>query len=436
MKAGGLSRIKFILIIAALLLIILAGAFWYVTTEYKVTEMAVEGNIHYTSQEVADMVLPGGIRNNSLYLKLWYRNRQMPDIPFVETMDVEILSHHKIQVTVYEKALAGCFEYLGKYMYFDKDGIVVESSSKLTEGVPQIKGLSFDHVVLFEQLPVDNEDIFSEILKVTQLLDKYELKADQIYFSTIGEVTLYFDQVRVTMGGEDYIDEKVMELIEILPNLGGMSGILHMESYTPETTKVTFVPDDINAVAKKAAEEAAAQEGAIGEGDDEGSTDPADSNADNDTAAGSSGSQDSGAGGESPAPSDSAGSGAGTNSESSSGASNTATTSTSNTETTTENSSKKNSNTAAGNDTSGTNASAGGEGTAAGSGNAGGTNASTTADQAGTGDSNTTNTGNATNTAASDTGAATGGAGSAQTDTGNASATVNDDGIIEISVID
>ncbi|MBR6315602.1 MAG: hypothetical protein IKR58_01205 [Lachnospiraceae bacterium] len=392
MKAGGLSRIKFILIIAALLLIILAGAFWYVTTEYKVTEMAVEGNIHYTSQEVANMVLPGGIRNNSLYLKLWYRNRQMPDIPFVETMDVEILSHHKIQVTVYEKALAGCFEYLGKYMYFDKDGIVVESSSKLTEGVPQIKGLSFDHVVLFEQLPVDNEDIFSEILKVTQLLDKYELKADQIYFSTIGEVTLYFDQVRVTMGGEDYIDEKVMELIEILPNLEGMSGILHMESYTPETTKVTFVPDDINAVAKKAAESAA--------------------------------------------PSDSAGSGAGTNSESSSGASNTATTSTSNTETTTENSSKKNSNTAAGNDTSGTNASAGGEGTAAGSGNTGGTNASTTADQAGTGDSNTTNTGNATNTAASDTGAATGGAGSVQTDTGNASATVNDDGIIEISVID
>ncbi|MBR4759021.1 MAG: hypothetical protein IK078_02595, partial [Lachnospiraceae bacterium] len=273
MKAGGRSRLKFILITAALLLLVLAGAFWYVTTEYKVTELAVEGNIHYTNQEVADMVLPGGIKNNSLYLEMWYRNRQMPDIPFVETMDVEIINHHKIKVTVYEKALAGCFEYLGKYMYFDKDGIVVESSSQLTEGVPQIKGLSFDHVVLFEQLPVDNEDIFSEILKVTQLLDKYELKADQIYFSTIGEVTLYFQQVRVTMGGEDYIDEKVMELIEILPNLEGMSGILHMESYTPETTKVTFVPDDIDAVAKKATEDAAEGQEGQEEGSGEGSAD-------------------------------------------------------------------------------------------------------------------------------------------------------------------
>ena len=48
MKAGGRSRMKFILITAALLLLVLAGAFWYVTTEYKVTELAVEGNIHYT----------------------------------------------------------------------------------------------------------------------------------------------------------------------------------------------------------------------------------------------------------------------------------------------------------------------------------------------------------------------------------------------------
>ena len=238
------NRKIFMAVLIVLLLAALAGGTWYVLTEYKVTELEVEGNIHYTRDEIARMVLPGGVRNNSLYLKLWYRNREMEEIPFVETMDVEIISHHKVKVTVYEKALAGCFEYLGNYMYFDKDGVVVEASSQTTEGVPQIKGLTFDHVVLYEPLPVQNDEIFSEILKVTQLLDKYELTADQIFFSSSGDVTLYFGKVRVNMGGEANVDEKVMQLREILPNLEGKSGILHMESFTAETTKVTFVPDD------------------------------------------------------------------------------------------------------------------------------------------------------------------------------------------------
>ena len=243
MKPGRKGR-RFLLIMTIVIILLLTAGSLYVLNEYKVTELAVEGNIHYTNEEIASIVLPGGIRNNSLYLKLWYQNRRIDDLPFVENMDVEIVSHHKIKVNVYEKALAGCVEYLGSYMYFDKDGIIVETSSSLTEGVAQIKGLTFDHVVLYEPLPVENDDIFQEILKVTQLLSKYQLTADQIFFSSAGEVTLYFDKVRVSMGDETYIDEKVMELLEILPNLEGKRGVLHMETYGPETTKVTFVPDD------------------------------------------------------------------------------------------------------------------------------------------------------------------------------------------------
>ncbi len=238
------SRKKFIAISLLVILLILAGTVYYLLTEYKVTDVMVEGNIHYTAAEIRDMVLPGGIKDNSLYLRLYFRNREMEDIPFIETMDVEIMTHNMIKVVVYEKALAGCIEYLGKYMYFDKDGVVVESSEQTTPGVPQIKGLTFESVMLHEPLPVGNPDIFSEILKVTQLLDKYQLTADQIFFSNKGNVTLYFGNVRVDMGGEANVDEKVMQLREIIPHLEGKSGILHMENFNKETTTVTFVPDD------------------------------------------------------------------------------------------------------------------------------------------------------------------------------------------------
>lgn len=45
---------------------------------------------------------------------------------------------------MYEKNIVGYVHYLGKNVYFDKDGIVVESSDQEIEGVPLIKGLTFD----------------------------------------------------------------------------------------------------------------------------------------------------------------------------------------------------------------------------------------------------------------------------------------------------
>ena len=38
----------------------------------------------------------------------------------------------------------------------------------------------------------------------------------------------------------DYIDEKIMKLKMILPNIEGKNGVLRMENYTPQSTDVTF----------------------------------------------------------------------------------------------------------------------------------------------------------------------------------------------------
>ena len=65
-------------------------------------------------------------------------------------------------------------------MYFAKDGYVVESSGIRTQGVPQITGLTFNHIVLGEQLPVENPEVFAGIMDMTKLLNKYQLTADKI----------------------------------------------------------------------------------------------------------------------------------------------------------------------------------------------------------------------------------------------------------------
>lgn len=225
------------------LLIALAAGYAYVITNYTVTTVYVEGNIHYTNEEIIGMVMEGNYGNNSLLLSLRYKDKSIEGVPFIEKMDVSVENPHTIKIEVYEKALAGYVEYLERYMYFDKDGIVVESSKEKTAGIPQVTGLTFDHVVMYEPLPVEDPGIFRSILSITQLVNKYNLSTDRIYFGADGSLTLYFGDVRASLGMGDYLDEKIMILQDILPKLSGQKGTLRMENYTEDTKNIPFESD-------------------------------------------------------------------------------------------------------------------------------------------------------------------------------------------------
>lgn len=243
MKSRRKQIIKCI-VLFCLLAAILAGAATYVLTTYRVETVYVEGNVHYTEEEIRELVMSGFLGDNSLYLSFKYREKGVEDIPFVDVMNVSILSPDTIRITVYEKALAGYVKYLDTYMYFDKDGYVVESSGTATDGVPQITGLSFDHVVLGEQLPVEDKAIFAQIMELTKLLNKYELSADNIYFNSSNEVTITFDEVKVSLGSDtDNLESKLSLLKDFLVTLEGKSGTLRMTTYSEDGGSYTFEPD-------------------------------------------------------------------------------------------------------------------------------------------------------------------------------------------------
>ena len=118
--------------ITVLVLAVMLGIFVFFNDYFTVKTVVVEGNFHYTDEEIQEMVLGGTLGRNSLYLTLKYHNKQVEDVPFIETMDVNIVSADTVKITVYEKTMAGFVEYMGQYFYFDKDGTVVESSDVKT----------------------------------------------------------------------------------------------------------------------------------------------------------------------------------------------------------------------------------------------------------------------------------------------------------------
>ena len=237
----GKSKRMLVLSVTFLLLVaVLVSGYEYILHHYTVTTVYVEGNVHYTNEEIIEMVMGGRFGHNSLFLSLKYKDKGMEDIPFIQTMDVSIETNDTIRINVYEKALAGYVSYLGRYVYFDKDGIVVETSTEETTGVPQVTGLVFDHVILHERLPVEDPEVFDKVLNITQQLSRYSMSADKIYFDSDYNVTLLFGEARVALGNDRFVDEKIMKLQYIMPDLIGKKGTLDMREYSEDTKSYSF----------------------------------------------------------------------------------------------------------------------------------------------------------------------------------------------------
>ena len=225
-------------------MVILIGIWYYFLSAYSIKTVYVEGNIHYTQEEIKDIVMEGKLGSNSLYLSLKYKNKGVEGIPFVDIMDVSILSPDTIKIKVYEKALAGYIEFMDRYMYFDKDGYVVESANVKTVGIPQITGLSFEYVILGEKLPIKNDIIFEQIMDITKLLTKYELIVDKIYFQSESDINLYFGNIRVLLGDSKGLEEKIMILPKFLSELEGKCGTIKMDNYLTNSSIIGFEPDE------------------------------------------------------------------------------------------------------------------------------------------------------------------------------------------------
>ena len=223
-----------------LVILLLVGLVFYINDTYTVKTVYIEGNIHYTDLEIMDMVMTGKYGKSSIYLSFVYKNKEIEDIPFVEAIEVSILSPDTIRIQVYEKALAGYVTYLDKHMYFDKDGIVVENSDIVTPGIPEVSGLEFDYIILHEPLPVEDKKIFKDILSVTQMLQKYEVSCDKLSFNSQKQMTLYMGDVKVSLGSTLNLNEKIMELPYLIPSLAGKKGTLRMENFTQENDYITF----------------------------------------------------------------------------------------------------------------------------------------------------------------------------------------------------
>lgn len=142
-----------------------------------------------------------------------YTDKKAPklEIPFIAKTVIDIKWPSTINITVYEKSIIGYVHYYGSYMYFDKDGTVVESSCQLIDGIPEIKGLTYNHIVLNEKLDVNVPEVFGAIMDLKQYLDKYNIDIDEIDVDDELQLSVKIGKIKVLLGNDSVmLSEKSM----------------------------------------------------------------------------------------------------------------------------------------------------------------------------------------------------------------------------------
>lgn len=204
-------RIFRLLILAA----VLGGAIYF-AVGCKLEHLEIRPGSFYSADEIERRLFTKGT-DKYAYLFATRINRFWHEqIPFVEKVDVELVDKNSVIVYVYDKAVIGCVEHMGSYVYFDREGIAVDSTVSRREGIPLVTGLGFSEITMGDRLDLSDSTAFKTILNILLLLEKNGLTATDIDFGLRKDVTVHIDGNEFLLGTKGDYDVKINNIPQAL----------------------------------------------------------------------------------------------------------------------------------------------------------------------------------------------------------------------------
>ncbi|WP_373216028.1 cell division protein FtsQ/DivIB [Ruminococcus sp. 5_1_39BFAA] len=223
----------------ALAAVILAGIIFFFAY-FRVTSVELMGSTRYSDEEIKELALQGPFSDNSILAALLYAHKEVEDVPFVEGIHITRINHNTICISVKEKKAVGCIPYLDSYIYFDRNGVFIESSRTRDESIPYFDGIEVNQVIMNEKLPIKGTTILNTAVALATIFQKNDKVPDHIEFDSNYQISLVYGNITVMLGKDKYLEDKMNRALAILPKISGETGILHLENVTDSVKTITF----------------------------------------------------------------------------------------------------------------------------------------------------------------------------------------------------
>ncbi len=220
--------LKRFFIVVGVLIVLVLGLYY----GFHIDTIEIEGESVYSDEEIEKSVFSRRFSDNELVFKLYNKLYGVNKLPFIEDIDVKYVNRSSVLLHVYEKKISGCIKYMGQYVYFDKDGIVLQSLSEHKDGVPMVTGIKFGDFSIGEAFSVKDEKLFSKIMNISQLISHYKIDVSRIHSSVDG-IILYSGKIRVYLGKKDMYDDQLAALSSVLKTTKkkNLKGSIDMSDY-------------------------------------------------------------------------------------------------------------------------------------------------------------------------------------------------------------
>ena len=179
-------RKRHLLLLLVALVVIIGLGIYFLLTDFSIQKVEIKGNDTYTNTEILDAMKEDGYVNNTLLMIAQNQIFGQTYLPFIDKISMSYDDSHILKVRVKEKLRAGVFQYMNQYVYFNENGIAMESRNTLFNGVPVVTGVKFNEMklkkkILENKVPV-KESYFNTIVSITKKIATYKLTVSEIHF--------------------------------------------------------------------------------------------------------------------------------------------------------------------------------------------------------------------------------------------------------------
>lgn len=198
----------------------------------RITTVHVEGTKMYSAEEIEQSVFKRKYADNEFFFWIYQKLYGINELPFVEEIEVSYDSINTITLHVYDKTISGCIEYLGQYVYFDKDGIVLQSMKEKKEDVLVVSGIQFGTFTIGKAFNVKDDTLFKTIMNLSQLISHYSIQVDKIQIED-KVIKILSGDITVMLPRKTMYDTEMSALSDVLETTAKekLKGTIDMQTF-------------------------------------------------------------------------------------------------------------------------------------------------------------------------------------------------------------
>lgn len=215
---------------------VVAGCLFF----FRVTEVTVEGNTYYSQDEVAKEFQDNVLEHNVLSFLLMDKLSLTPELPYVREYEITYPSVNHVHIRLYEKTIVAGIAYINQYIYFDNEGMVLETSDEPKEGIPLFETKSLTTFSRYSKIHMEDTGLLEQILNLANLFVHYNVNWDRVKFNDKNEVLLYAGDITVKLGKRENYDEQISALAGILEQAQKkkLKGTIDLSGYDAKGTVI------------------------------------------------------------------------------------------------------------------------------------------------------------------------------------------------------